>query len=467
MQQKNRAKLIEGGVANTLITLTIPMLLAVITMVAFNLVDTYFVGQLGTVELAAMGFTIPIVFLVASLSQGLGVGISAVIARAIGEGDTRKVQRLATDGIILALLIVIVVASIGLMTIDPLFTALGANADSLPFVRQYMSIWYFAVMFLVIPMVGNATIRATGDTKTPAMIMLIAVGINIVLDPMLIFGFGPIPAMGIQGAALATLLSRMATMLASMYILIRREKMITLEIPRFADVIESWKKILYIGVPAAGTQMLVPISTAIITRLVAGYGNEAVAAYNVGSRVEVLALALIMALSGTLTPFVAQNWGAGKTDRVRLAARYSNGFAIIWGLIAASIFALSANQIGAIFNDDPAVLDVIRLFLYLVPVSYGLQGVLLVVTAVLNALNRPFHATILMGLRLLGLYVPFAIILTGMFDLAGVFGAATVANSVAGIVAWIWLQRVLNTVDAQPAKVKGISAKVIPDMAGD
>ncbi|MEO0564338.1 MAG: MATE family efflux transporter, partial [Chloroflexota bacterium] len=124
---KNTAKLTSGPVGRTLVELTIPMLLAVITMVAFNLADTYFVGQLGANELAAMGFTIAVVMLVGSMAQGLGVGASAVIARAIGEGDQDQVRRLATDGILLAFLIVVAIAAIGLATIDPLFRLLGAN----------------------------------------------------------------------------------------------------------------------------------------------------------------------------------------------------------------------------------------------------------------------------------------------------------------------------------------------------
>ncbi len=441
---KSKAKLIEGGVGRTLVSLTVPMLLAVLTMVAFNLADTYFVGQLGELELAAMGFTIAVVMLIASLSQGIGVGASAVVARAIGEGDFKQVQRLATDSLVLALMIVGVIATLGLLTIDPLFKLLGAGPDVLPFVRDYMSIWYFSMMFVVVPMVGNAVIRATGDMKTPAAIMFVAVGFNIVLDPLLIFGWGPFPAMGIAGAAWATVLSRMVTFVAALYVLIRREKLLTFEIPTLADMFASWKKILFIAIPSAGTSMLVPISTGIITGLIARYGPAAVAAYGVGSRVELLALAVVMALSSTLTPFVAQNWGAGRMDRVEKAIRYGTQFAMIWGVAFFVIAVSLSGGIARAFNDSEAVQSVITQFLLIVPISYAGQGVLLVSTSSLNALNKPFNATALMALRLFVLYIPLAFIGMRLADINGIFIAAALANFGAGIAGWLWLRRVLN-----------------------
>jgi putative MATE family efflux protein len=463
---KGKAKLIEGSVGATLVKLTMPMLLAVMTMVAFNQVDTYFVGQLGKLELAAMGFTLPVVALIASLAQGLGVGASAVIARAIGEGDSTRVQRLATDSLILSVVIVAAVTATGLFTIDPVFRMLGATDEVLPLIRDYMSIWYVALAVVVVPMVGNATIRATGDMVTPAAIMFVAVGINIVLDPLLIFGWGPIPGYGIRGAAFATLISRVVTLIAAMYVLIYREKMLTRVIPTVQQAFESWKSILYIGIPAGGTNMLVPVSTGIITGLVASYGNEAVAAYGVGSRIEFFALAVMMALSSTLTPFIAQNWGAGELGRVRRAATYAVQFAVAWGVIMAIILWIFSDGIGAIFNDDPAIIEIISLFLVLVPFSYALQGILMITASALNALNRPLHATVLMALRLFGLYVPLALIAQMMFGLNGIFGAAAIANILAGIASWFWLQRILNAEDAQ-VEARTLSVATVAAAPGD
>ncbi|MBD3308593.1 MATE family efflux transporter, partial [candidate division KSB3 bacterium] len=230
MQARKKASLVEGSVAPLLIKLTIPMIFGVLGMVLFHLVDTYFVGQLGTIELAAMSFTFPIVMIIASISMGLGIGTSAVISRAIGEGDQHRVQRLTTDSLMLSVLVVAGFVVTGLLTITPVFGFLGATPEILPLIRQYMLIWYPGMIAVVIPMVGNHAIRATGDTKTPSMIMLVAVFANMVLDPLLIFGIGPFPRLELAGAALATVCARTTTLCVAVWVLYRRERMLVFEL---------------------------------------------------------------------------------------------------------------------------------------------------------------------------------------------------------------------------------------------
>ena len=158
MRNENKALLTEGPIAKTLAKLTLPMIFGIVGMVAFNLVDTFFIGQLGTRELAAISFTFPVVFVLGSLAMGLGVGTSAVISRAIGEGDRTRVQRLTTDGLMLAVLIVIIFVTLGLLTIEPVFQLLGASPDIIELIKSYMVIWYIGMPFVVIPMVGNNAI---------------------------------------------------------------------------------------------------------------------------------------------------------------------------------------------------------------------------------------------------------------------------------------------------------------------
>ena len=186
MAVKN-AKLIEGPVQRTLIRLTLPMVLGTLGMVIFNLSDTFFVGQLGTNQLAALTFTFPVVLVVGSLAMGLGIGASAVISHAIGEGNYNKVKRLTSDSLTLSLIFVGFFALVGLFTINPLFRLLGASGEILTYISQYMTIWYLGVVFVVIPMVGNNAIRASGDTKTPGLIMVFASFINIVFKGSLFF----------------------------------------------------------------------------------------------------------------------------------------------------------------------------------------------------------------------------------------------------------------------------------------
>ncbi len=419
------------------------MTFGIVGMVAFNLVDTYFVGRLGTKELAALSFTFPVVLFVNSLALGLGIGASAIISRAIGEGDQHRVKRLTTDSLVLAISLVTLFVVVGLFTIDPVFRLLGAKGEMLDIVRQYMGIWYFGMPFVVVPMVGNNAIRATGDTKTPSAIMLVAVFCNFIMDPLLIFGIGPFPRLGIAGAAIATVIARSITFTVSLAVLYFRDKMITFVIPKLKEVFESWKRVLYIGLPTAGTRIIVPLAIGMITRIVSTYGKEAVAAYGVSSRIEFFALTVIIALSSVLAPFVGQNWGAGKQDRVKKAVTYSERFSMVWGFSVFIILTTLARPIAGIFNSNPAVITAIVLYLRVVSIGYGLQGVIMLTGSAMNVLNRPFHAAGVRIAQMFILYVPLALIGSRLFGLTGVFVALAIAYCGAGIASHYILARIM------------------------
>lgn len=444
MPKGPKASLTEGSVAKLLVRMTLPMILGTVGMMAFNLADTYFVGQLGTRELAAMSFTFPIVMIISSLALGLGMGASAVISRAIGEGDRHQVQRLTTDSLALSVLVVASGVTIGLLTIDPLFRALGATEELLPLIRQYMLIWYPGMIAVVVPMVGNNAIRATGDTKTPSMVMLVAVFINLSLDPLLIFGIGPFPRLELAGAALATVFARMTTLSVSLWILYHREQMLTFVRPSFTVMLASWKKILYIALPSAGTNIILPLSAGIITRIVAIYGVEAVAGFGVATRIEMLAIIVVMALSSVLGPFVGQNRGAKRFDRLFQGIGYSQSFSMVWGVLMYLLLALFGKSAAAVFNQDPQVVATAAIYFSIVPLGYGAQGVLRLSSISLSVLNKPFHAALLSILQAFLCYIPLAWIGSKIFGLQGIFSAAAFSYLLAGLAAHLWLKHFLR-----------------------
>jgi putative MATE family efflux protein len=430
-----------------LIRLAAPMVLGISAIVLFNVVDTFFVGQIGALELAAMSFTFPVVLVVMSVSMGLSVATTSVVSRTIGSGDTAGVIRLTTHALILANGVVILFCVLGILTIDPLFRALGATEDILPLINQYMIPWYLGVGFLVIPMVGNGTIRATGDTKTPSFIMIFAGVVNVILDPILIFGWGPIPRMELQGAAIATVISRSLTFLAALWILHKRERLIEWSLPKMNQMWDSWKQVLYIGAPAAGARMLIPLSTGVLTRMVAGYGPQAVAAYGVGQRLESLVLIGVGAFGAAMTPFIGQNFGAGQYDRVRLAFGFGVKIALVLGIVMMVVLALAARPLAALFNDDPVVIASAVQFLWIVPISYGLYGIASLAIETFNALNRPLHAVVLISIRLFVLAIPLALMGSLWFDIPGIFGGISAANILIGVVAFVFTKRTLRRLD--------------------
>jgi putative MATE family efflux protein len=452
--------LLTDPVGPAILAMAWPMLVGILAIVLFNVVDTFWVGQLGARELAAMSYTFPVVMVVMSVSMGIGLGTTAVVARAIGHGDRGKVRRLTTDALVLANGMVVLVALLGLATIDPLFALLGAEPATVALVREYMVPWYLGVGLLVIPMVGNSALRATGDTKTPSVIMLVAGLVNAVLDPLLIFGAGPVPSMGLAGAAWATVGSYAGAFAAAMWVLVRRERLLTFARPRLAEVYDSWRRILHIGLPAAGTNLLAPLSAGILTRLVSSYGPTAVAAFGVGTRLEGFAMVGIGALSTAMTPMVAQNLGAGRLRRIHQAVSFGTRAGLVWGAGAALLLAMLAGPIAHVFSDDPAVVEVARTYLLVVPFSYGALGLAQIVGTTFNALDEPLAAAGLVAVRLLALTLPLAWLGTSLAGLDGLFGGIAAANLAIGLLAWAVVRVRLRRLDADDARLPAVTAAI-------
>lgn len=441
---ENSAKFTEGSIGKSIFYRTLPMTIGMIGILSFNLIDTYFIGrisEIGTEAQAALGFTFPVTYIVTALAMGIGTGASAIVSREIGKGDSEKTVRYASDSLTLGLIFVMMFLILGLLTIRPLFSLIGAEGLTLDLVDDYMSIWYLGTIFVIIPMIGNSLLRAKGDMKTPSFVMLVAVILNTILDPLLIFGMGPFPELGIKGAAIATVISRAITLFVSLHFLYRRDKILSFKIPLMKDVKESYKKILYIGLPSAGTSLVMPLGILIILRIVSVYGAPAVAGFGVAGRIEGLALTVIMALGSVLGPFIGQNIGAQKIDRVFNGVRFSQIFGMIWGAIMMVVLALFSKQIAMIFNDEAEVISIIRNYLWIVPVSYGFLSIIMISGVSFNVMHKPFKSAFIGILRMMITYVPLAYLGSELYGLNGIFIAAAVSNLIVAIVSYFWLNR--------------------------
>ncbi len=441
---KQRRSLLTGSPSVRIFRMAGPMLVGILGMVAFNLVDTFFVGRLGTIPLAAMSFTFPLVFVVNSIALGIGVGTSALAARAIGGGDHGEVRRIVTSGLLLALATVVVLIVLLFPLLRFIFAMLGADSRTMVLILDYMQIWLLGMPFVVIPMVGNNALRATGDTRIPAMIMIIGASMNAVMDPLLIFGLGPFPFMGIKGAALATVFGRMTTLTISLFILIRREKMLGLEGLNFKALMDNWGRLFRLAVPATATNMIMPVSVGIITRLIAVYGTDVVAGFGVATRIETLALSFMRALAAVMVPFVGQNSAAREWDRTLLGVRAGAGYSLAWGLMLTVLLIPFRFFIAGIFTSSPAVIEVTAFFLLLVSASYGIHGMLLISGSGFNGLNQPFRSAMVSLSRMFLLYIPIAFVLRIFFAWKGVFAAAAAANILGGLFAYFWFVRTVK-----------------------
>lgn len=447
----------EGDIRQTLTRMTVPMLFGMITLMSFNLVDTFFIAMLGTRELAAVSFTFPVTFTVISLAIGLSIGTSALIAKALGSGNNTAAKADGLAALWLSAYLVVLLSALGYLMMDPLFRLLGAKDDTLPFIHDYMQWWFAGSVLLITPMIGNAVLRAAGDTKTPSLMMACSGLINAVLDPMLIFGFGPIPAMGVEGASIASVISWLVSFFLILYLILYRRALVDRGHQPLAVFIPICRRILQIGLPAAGANMLTPLAMAVLTAVMANYGAHAVAAYGVGARLESIACLVVLALSMTLPPFVSQNLGAGQLQRVQTGYRLCIRFVLGWQLAVYLLLAATAWWVAGWFSSDPQVLSLIRSFIWILPLGYGLQGIVILTNSSFNALHLPLRALALSVVRLFVFYVPMAWLGGKLFGVLGVYSGALLANVLIAAVAYFWFSRTLTQLQQAHAPHSAVS----------
>ncbi len=440
MAPRLQATLTQGSVPRHLYDMALPMVWALLATMSYNAVDTFFVAQLGVRELAAMGYTFPVVMVLTSIAIGLGAGTSSAVARAIGSGDQSLTRRLATDGVSLTFIIATSVSLLGWLTIDPLFTAQGASPEMLPLIREYMSIWYLSAPLLMVPMVTMASMRAMGQSHIQAYIMMGGAVFNAVLDPLLIFGLWGFPRLELQGAALATLITRLLVLIVAVYVLQVRMHLLVSPLVRLRTIYESWKTILHIGVPAMVTNVIIPLASFLVVYLISRYGDNAVAGYSVAVRIEPIALIVFYALSGVVGPFCGQNLGAGRRDRLLEVVQVFTLFCLGFGVVTALLLWFVGEPIAALFSDDEAVLPIAVQYLAIVPLSYGAYGIVMAVNAAFNGLGMPMPGVVISFLRVAGIFLPLAWVLMAQFGLTGLFIATALANLSVGAIAYLWLR---------------------------
>ena len=426
----------EGEVSEHLVRLTGFMLFGFVAVMGANLMESLYIGRVGTLELAALGFTFPLVMTLQGMTMGLGIGASSVVARSIGAADWDRARRLITHSFVLVLLFVALVAGLVFVFLTPIFELLGADRQAQALARGYMTIWLIGLPFFAIAMVGSSLMRAAGDAVKPSYLMTVGAVIQIAIGPPLIFGFEGFEGMGLTGAAFAFVIARGISFVMYGYYVAKDRLLVW----SFGGFISSSRAILHVGLPAIAANLISPISLTVITRLLAGHGAAVVAGFSVASRIETMLAMVMWALSMSVAPFVGQNWGAGLFERVQRALRVANIFALSWGLFAFACLYWLGPRLIALVNDDPEVIEAASVYLLIIPMGMGLMGVVANSTSSFNALGMPGPPLMISLLQMLFLSVPLALIGNYLFGYRGIFIGSVVGISVTAFVAFVWLR---------------------------
>ena len=430
----------EGSVAGHLIHLGSFMALGSVSMIGARMAEAAYLGILGTEALAAMGFAFPISMFLFAFASGIGTGASSVIARVYGAGDRAQAARLVTHAQLLVFLVSVAISAFGLVFAQGLLTSLGAVGEVRAMSTEYLRIYMLGFPLFMLSMVGSTLLRATGSAASPGLVMAGGSVLQIGIAPLLIFGLFGFPDLGVAGAAWAYVASRVFSVALYLVILLR-VRMINWSL---TDLGKSWRAILHVGGPATASSLTFPISMLVITRLLAGHGDEVVAGYTLASRVETLVHMVIWSASSSVAPFVGQNWGAANYQRVRVALRQVNFFCLGWGVVTFIVLALVGETIVRAIDSDPTVVAVAGTFFLIMPLSIGFMGVMHVATYCFNALGQPLPPLVLSVLRSLGLYVPLAILGNHLWGFMGIFLATAFSNVVLGVGGWYWNRRAVR-----------------------
>jgi len=359
MAMPTKTNVLEGSVQRHILRMLAPFTLAVIALISTGIVDTIYLGRLtdparpnlAIMALAAIGIAFPINFFGNSANIGLGAGAMSAVSRALGQGDEGKAKRHAAAALLLGVTAMLCVVTILLLVAPFLLNFTGASDEVVRMAFGYLVIVMPGLVFMSIASMGNNALRAHGEAALPSSIMILSAFINLVLDPFLIFGLGPFPRLELQGAAIATLCGNVIAACYGFYIVFFHRKIIDFVGMSFASMKRAWIIIGSVGIPAFGTNIIVPISTFAAVAIVGNIlGEVDVAAFTVASRAELISVGLLYA-------------------RVRTAFRVCYQICFIWGTGMALLFAIFAQQIAGLFTSDMILIEKIVPYFYIVPVT--------------------------------------------------------------------------------------------------
>lgn len=436
--------LISGNVGTHLVKLTIPMFLGISSMILAAMADVIYVSRISSDQLAALGFCFPVVMLSVSVSMGVSMGATSVIARLVGMGDQAAVKQTATFSLLLSLLLNFAYGGLLYVTRFPLLSLLGAEGIVLEHATFYLSIWLLGFPIFAVVMFLTNILRAVGEAFLPGVVIFASAVIQAAVSPFLIFGWLGLSRLEIEGAAWGFVFSRCVTLVWAFWLVCVRFPMLTFSGLQFNRMRSIWYSVLQVSVPATVTNLIAPISLSIVIVVLAKYGPVVVAAFAVASRIEALSVMLLMALASSVVPFMGQNWAAGEQERSYQSLSISYRFCLIYGVIIAAFLMIFGDSIAGFISTDPEVQKVTYLNLLWVAPTFALLGTVQVSASVFLALGKA-RAVFIMGVvRIVFIYIPLVWWANHYYGYQGVFAAIGATNILLAVIAYFWSRSFLR-----------------------
>jgi len=416
-ERKINSQIIEGGLRKNIWKLALPMMVGAGLQNIFSLVDLFFIGKLGHVAIASLSIAGAVMSVILMLIMGIATGTTALVAHFVGKQDYENADNTAFQTLLLGIIGSILILFIGFFGIIPLLKLFGAKGEILPLATIYLKINFVCSIFIFSFIGLNQALRGAGDTITPLKILVIANIINIILDPMLIFGFGPFPRMEIAGSAAATVFSRAIGTLFLFHHLLFRPSAIHFHRKIFKVNFPLMKKIVKIGIFASLQVLLREISFLFLIRLVAFFGATTLAAYGIGSRLRMFAMMPGFGLANAGAIMVGQNMGAGSPERAKVSGwEVVKAYETI-ALPLSFLFILFASFLISIFSQQVEVVHIGKNFLIFLSATFPCVAVSIVLGRSMNGAGDTFAPAIITGIAKLLFCIPLAYLLSLFFHL--------------------------------------------------
>ncbi|MEX2317888.1 MAG: MATE family efflux transporter [Pirellulales bacterium] len=436
------AALTEGPILRAILQLSVPIVAANILQSAYSMTDTFWVGRISPNAVAAVTLSFPINFLLIAIGGGLPIAGSVLIAQYKGRGDDAAMNHVAAQTLVMVFLVSLILAGSGFMLAEPTMRLMKAEPDVLPDAVRFMQVSCFSFPFVFGFYVYQSLMRGLGEVKTPVYIVLVTVLLNLVLDPFFIFGWGPVPAWGVAGAAVATVFTQGIATAIGFWLLFSGRYGLRLRLVDFRpDWAFMWRA-FRLGVPASLEQALRALSLMMLTFLVSPFGKTVMAAFGVGLRVTTFVLIPAMGFSMATSTLVGQNIGAGKIDRAArtntIATPLSFGVLQVFGFL----LMIFARPVSLVFLPDGGrPVDMSVTYIWIVASTFGCIGVQQVITGTFRGAGDTTAAMLQTLVSQWVLRFPLAYVLSQHTPLAqdGVWWSINISNVLAAIVTLVWL----------------------------
>ncbi|WP_049925017.1 MATE family efflux transporter [Halopiger goleimassiliensis] len=454
--------LTSGDIGWPLFFLSLPIVVQNLFQVLYNLADTFWLGRHSTEALSAITFAFPVVFLMISLALGVSVAGSVLVAQHIGAGNEKRAAYAASQTMAYAAVISIVLGVLGYVFVDDITALLGVNDTVAPLVVEYMRVYAVGLFAVFGFAVFMSLMRGYGDTVTPMYVMAGSVILNIVLDPIFIFGFEANPMFtalglggleasaleatgftgwGIGGAAIATVGSRALALAVGLAIMFRGNHGVQIRLSEMVPDPAFGRTVFEIGLPASIEGAARSISITLLLVVVATFPNAVSGAYGIGTRVFSVIFLPALAVSQGIETMTGQNIGAEEIDRAAETNHFGARSMLVLLTIGGGLIVLAARPVATVFSPDPAVVDHATTFLRVAGLSFGFIGVMRAYTGGFRGAGHTMIAAVISLIALGFVRLPVAWIASGPLDAMGLWIAFPISNVVGGVVAYLWFKR--------------------------